>query len=65
MTQAPKIPPEQQSFPAEKPDIPGESVDRRDTRTDVHDGQPGDAGVNTDQQGRFGNIRQNTTAQAR
>ena len=59
MTQAPKIPAEQQSFPGEKPDIAGEGADRRDARTDVRDGQPGDAGVNTDQQGRFGNIKQN------
>jgi len=65
MTQPPKIPAEQQSFPGDKPDISGENADRRDTRTDVRDGQPGDAGVNTDQQGRFGNIKQNTTPQAR
>lgn len=60
MTKAPKIPPEQQSFAGEKPDVEGESRDRRDNRTDVHDGQPGDAGVNTAQQGRFGDINQNT-----
>ncbi len=65
MSQAPKIPAEQQGFPGAKPDISGRSADRRDVRTDVHDGQPGDAGVNTGQQGRFGNIRQNTTPQAR
>ena len=63
MTKAPKIPPEQQSFAGQKPDIEGESRDRRDNRTDLHDGQPGDAGVNTDEQGRFGDINQNTTHQ--
>lgn len=63
MTKAPKIPPEQQSFAGQKPDIEGESRDRRDNRTDLHDGQPGDAGVNTAEQGRFGDIKQNTTHQ--
>lgn len=60
MTKAPKIPPEQQSFAGQKPDVEGESRDRRDQRTDVHDGQPGDAGINTAEQGRFGDIHQNT-----
>lgn len=63
MSKAPKIPPEQQSFAGQKPDIEGEAGDRRDRRTDVRDGQPGDAGVNTAEQGRFGNIEQNTTHQ--
>lgn len=63
MTKAPKIPPEQQSFAGQKPDIEGENRDRRDNRTDVHDGQPGDAGINTAEQGRFGDIKQNTTHQ--
>ena len=61
MTKAPKIPPEQQSFAGQKPDIEGESRDRRDNRTDLHDGQPGDAGVNLETQGRFGNLKQNLT----
>lgn len=65
MTQAPQIPAEEQSVPGEKPDITGDTPDRRDRRTNIHDGQPGDADVNTDQQGRFGNIKQNTTARAR
>ena len=60
MSKAPKIPPEQQSYAGQKPDVEGESRDRRDQRTDVHDGQPGDAGINKAQQGRFGNINQNT-----
>jgi len=37
--------------------------DRRDNATEVQDGQPGDAGVNTSEQGRFGGIHQNTTHQ--
>ncbi|MBU1383459.1 MAG: hypothetical protein KKG14_13705 [Alphaproteobacteria bacterium] len=65
MTQAPKIPAAEQSFPGEKPDVSSDAPDRRDRRTNVHDGQPGDADVNTDQQGRFANIKQNTTARTR
>lgn len=63
MSKLPKIPKDQASFAGEKSDLQGESADRRDLRTDVRDGQPGDAGVNTDQQGRFGDIKQNTTHQ--
>ncbi|MFN3668815.1 MAG: hypothetical protein ACK4VY_05865 [Brevundimonas sp.] len=63
MTKAPKIPPEQQSEAGQKADVAGEGRDRRDARTDVQDGQPGDAGVNTAEQGRFGDIKQNTTHQ--
>jgi hypothetical protein len=63
MTKAPKIPPEQQSFAGQKPDVEGENRHPRDERTNVHDGQPGDAGVDTSQQGRFGDIKQNTTHQ--
>ena len=37
--------------------------DRRDQVTNVQDGQPGDAGINTGQQGRFGDIHQNTKHQ--
>lgn len=65
MTQAPKMPAEEQSVPGEQPDVSGDMPDRRDRRTNVHDGQPGDAGVNTAQQGRFGNIKQNLTPRAR
>ena len=35
----------------------------RDQRTNIADSQLGDARVNTDEQGRFGNIEQNTTHQ--
>lgn len=37
--------------------------DRRDNVTNVDDGQPGDAGINTGEQGRFGGIHQNTKHQ--
>ncbi|HYC75786.1 hypothetical protein [Brevundimonas sp.] len=63
MTKAPKIPKEQRSFAGDKADVSGGKSDRRDARTDVRDGQPGDAGINTAEQGRFGDIKQNTTHQ--
>jgi hypothetical protein len=63
MSKTPPIPKEQRAFGGEKAELDGEPVDRRDERTDVRDGQPGDAGVNTAQQGRFGDIKQNTTHQ--
>ncbi|HVL42189.1 MAG TPA: hypothetical protein VM348_08530 [Brevundimonas sp.] len=65
MTHAPRIPKEQLSFA----DKGGKSVedaatsDRRDLETGIQTGQPGDAGVNLDQQGRFGNLKQNLTNQ--
>jgi hypothetical protein len=37
--------------------------DRRDVATGAQSGQPGDADLNLDQQGRFGDIKQNTTHQ--
>ena len=51
---------------SKQPPIPKDqraSDDRRDAATGVQSGQPGDADVNTAEQGRFGNIRQNTTHQ--
>jgi hypothetical protein len=65
MTHAPKVPKEQRSFA----DRGGKSVDdamkadRRDLETGVQSGSPGDADVNLDTQGRFGNLRQNLTTQ--
>jgi len=65
MSHAPKIPKEQRSFA----DKGARSVqdaadaDRRDLHTNAQSGQPGDADVNTAEQGRFGNIKQNTTHQ--
>jgi len=64
MTKSPKIPKEQRSFA----DHGGKSVedaalsdDRRDTLTGVQSGQPGDADVNLNEQGRYGNLKQNMT----
>jgi hypothetical protein len=65
MTHAPRIPKEQLSFA----DKGGKSIedaaksDRRDLETEIQTGQPGDADVNTKEQGRYGNIKQNTTHQ--
>lgn len=63
MTHPPKIPTEQRSYA----DKGGKSVsdaadsDRRDLETEIRTGQPGDADVNLDEQGRFGNLKQNLT----
>lgn len=65
MSHAPKIPKEQRSY-ADKgaqSQTQAEDADRRDLHTNVRTGQPGDADVNTAQQGRFGDIKQNTTHQ--
>ncbi|RZJ00261.1 MAG: hypothetical protein EON90_07975 [Brevundimonas sp.] len=65
MTHAPRIPKEQLSFA----DKGGKSVedaansDRRDLETEIQTGQPGDADVNLDEQGRYGNLKQNLTNQ--
>lgn len=45
------------------PPIPEDQRDRRDVATGAQSGQPGDADVNLDQQGRFGNAKQNLTPQ--
>lgn len=65
MTHAPRIPKEQRSH-ADKGDRPLEQAmheDRRDVETGAQSGQPGDADVNLDEQGRFGNLKQNLTPQ--
>lgn len=65
MSHAPKIPAEQRSQAdrGAQSAADAETSDRRDARTNVRDGQPGDSDVNTAQQGRFGDIKQNTTHQ--
>lgn len=65
MTHAPKIPKEQRSFADKGARTQGEamSADRRDLETNAQSGQPGDADVNLDTQGRFGNLKQNLTNQ--
>lgn len=60
MSKAPPIPPDQRSHPGEKPHIEGEGRDRREETTDLQSSQPGDDDVNLKQQGRHGNINQNT-----
>ena len=65
MTHAPRIPKEQRSYA----DKGGKSVtdaadsDRRDLETEIQTGQPGDADINLEEQGRFGNLKQNLTNQ--
>ena len=65
MTHRPKVPKEQRSF-ADKGARTAQdamSADRRDLSTGAQSAQPGDADVNLDTQGRFGNLRQNMTTQ--
>lgn len=62
MSQPPKIPPEQRAFPGERTDVGDDAPDdRRDRATRAQSGQPGDADVNLETQGRFGNLKQNLT----
>lgn len=65
MPHAPRIPNEQTSFADKGAQSVEEAAnsDRRDLKTGVHSGQPGDADVNLDTQGRFGNLKQNLTNQ--
>lgn len=68
MTHAPRIPEEQLSFADKgaKGEMAAGDVansDRRDLETEIQTGQPGDADVNLDTQGRFGNLKQNVTHQ--
>jgi hypothetical protein len=60
MSKAPPIPPDQRSHPGEKPHIEGSTQGRRDERTGLQSSQPGDDDVNLKEQGRQGNIHQNT-----
>jgi hypothetical protein len=56
MSKAPPIPPEQRAFKGQKPDIEGKGG-----HADLQSGEVGNADVNLDEQGRHGNLRQNTT----
>ena len=66
MSKAPPIPPEQRSFDEKRresdPTARLESAhpERRDQKTELQSSQPGDDDVNLEQQGRQGNIHQNT-----
>ncbi len=58
-SKAPPIPPEQRSFRGARPDVSEAHHDRRDERTGLQSGQPGDADANLKGQGRYGNLHQN------
>jgi hypothetical protein len=59
-SKAPPIPPEQRSAANDKPQVEGADIGRRDRVTGDQSSQPGDADINLDEQGRHGNINQNT-----
>jgi hypothetical protein len=59
-SKAPPIPPDQRSDAGEKPHVEGADIGRRDKVTGVQSEQPGDDDVNLKEQGRHGNINQNT-----
>jgi len=63
MTHAPRIPEEQSSAADKGAQSPEQALheDRRDVKTGAQSDQPGDADVNLDEQGRFGNLKQNLT----
>ena len=63
MSKSPSVPKEQRSFADPGARSVDEARDRRDLALGVQSGQPGDADVNTREQGRFGNMRQNMTPQ--
>jgi len=63
MAKAPPIPKEQRAFKGQRPDIEGSTQGLRDEKTGLQSSQPGDDDTNLEEQGRFGNIRQNTTHQ--
>lgn len=68
MTKPLKVPKEQRSFADHGKlsiDDLALSSDRRDVMTGAQSGQPGDADVNLGEQGRYGNLKQNLTAQRR
>lgn len=65
MAHTPQVPEDQRSD-ADKggPSVEDAAIsDRRDQETNIKTGQPGDADVNLDEQGRFGNLKQNLTNQ--
>lgn len=57
MSKAPPIPPEQRAFKGQKPDVEGQGG----RHADLQSKEAGNADVNLDEQGRHGNLRQNTT----
>lgn len=67
MARLPAIPKDQRRVATDKPALGQDEPlpDRRDRRTDAQSAQPGDADVNLDEQGRFGNLKQNLTTHRR
>ena len=62
MSHAPKIPKEKRSFADRGArNLDDAAADGRDLADGVQSGQPGDADVNLETQGRYGNLRQNLT----
>ncbi|MFN3522019.1 MAG: hypothetical protein ACK4YQ_07200 [Phenylobacterium sp.] len=57
---SPPIPPEQRSYRGQKADVSGDTQGRRDETTGLQSTEPGDGDVNLKEQGRQGNINQNT-----
>jgi len=61
-SKAPPIPPEQRAG-RDKAQLNDTKRDRRDAQTGLQSNQPGDDDVNLKEQGRHGNINQNTRHQ--
>jgi len=60
MSKPPPIPKDQRAGPNDRPDITGVGDDRRDDAGNLQSDQPGNDDVNLRQQGRHGDINQNT-----
>lgn len=60
MAKSPPIPPEQRSVRGDRTKVDNQHRDRREEVTEAQSSQPGDDDVNLKQQGRHGNINQNT-----
>ncbi|WEK57252.1 MAG: hypothetical protein P0Y52_11965 [Candidatus Brevundimonas phytovorans] len=63
MTKSLSVPKEQRSFADHGACAVQDMADRHELATGAAKGPPGDMGVNTHQQGRFGNLKQNMTPQ--
>jgi hypothetical protein len=63
MSKTPHVPEEQISPGGGSDSNPEAKGDARDRVTELQSGQPGDAGNNLSEQGRYGNVKQNTTHQ--
>lgn len=59
-SKVPPIPKDQRSGPKERPDIADTDPGRRDRTTGDQSSEPGDGDINLKEQGRHGNINQNT-----